>query len=131
MAAECDAEQRWFWRLVKLEVERSRRTEHPFTVLCVRGLDESGVLELAGRVRPYLRGTDALFQDTDRLLILLSETSGDAARRAVQRLTLTSGGGINAADATEVSFPRDAITFGALVDRLLDSETSSRLSIAG
>jgi hypothetical protein len=131
VASEQATERAWFWRRVKLEVERSRRTERAFTVLSIREGDPSANLELGALLHPHLRGTDAILAEPDGLLILLSETSGDDARRAVHRLARVSGDRIIASDVTAVTFPRDAITFGGLVEGLIGSGAGRRLSIAG
>ncbi|HSJ92253.1 MAG TPA: hypothetical protein VK917_09285 [Ilumatobacter sp.] len=130
-ASEQATERAWFWRRVKLEVERSRRTERAFTVLSIREGDPSAHLELGALLHPHLRGTDAILAEPDGLLILLSETSGDDARRAVHRLARVSGDRIIASDVAAVAFPRDAITFGGLVEGLIGSDPGRRLSIAG
>ena len=105
MLAEQETERLWFWRLVKLEVERTRRGNHAFSVLCVRDLDQPVLAELAHRLRPLLRDIDAVLAERDRLLILLGETSGDDARAAMRRLTNDSGLLPHDANFQEVSFP--------------------------
>lgn len=129
--AEHETERLWFWRLVKLEVERTRRNDHSFSVLCLRGLDEQSIVELAHQLRPHLRGTDALLAERDRLLILLSETSSKDARRAMYRLARHCVLMPRDAQWEEVAFPRDAITFGALTECLLSPNQGARLLLAG
>lgn len=131
VASELAVERSWFWRQVKLEVERSRRTERAFTVLCIREAGPSANIELAAQLGPHLRGTDAILAEPNGLFILLSETAGDDARRAVHRLGRVSGDRITGSDFVVVAFPRDAITFGALVDGLIGSDAGTRLSVAG
>lgn len=131
LAAEGNAERDWFWRMVKLEVERSRRTDQPFTILCMRGLRESEATAIADRLRPHLRGTDVLLAERDAVFVLLSETSGDRASSAAARLVRLGGGVVRGSQVAIVDFPQDAITFGALVQRLLDPTTGAHLSIAG
>jgi hypothetical protein len=131
MLADQETERLWFWRLVKLEVERTRRRDHAFSVLCVRNLDASVLAELAHRLRPQLRDTDAVLAERDRLLILLSDTSGADAKSAMRRLADQSDLLPHEADWTEVQFPRDALTLGALIECLLRPDMGERLLLAG
>lgn len=131
LLAEEETERLWFWRLVKLEVERTRRNDHSFSVLCLRGLDERSIAELAHHLRPHLRGTDAVLAEHDRLLILLGETSSKDARRAMHRLAHHCVLMPRDAQWEEVAFPRDALTFGALTECLLSADQGVRLLLAG
>lgn len=131
VAAEDAMDPHWFWRRVKLDVERARRTERPFTMLSIPRSAPTEVGDLAERLFPQLRDTDAILAHTKGVLILLGDTSGDNARAAVHRLARASDGLITAADVEMVGFPRDALTFGALVDELIGSDARKRLSIAG
>lgn len=130
-AAEEATDPHWFWRRVKLDVERARRTERPFTMLAIARSSPTEAAELSERLFPELRSTDALLTHTKGVLVLLADTSGDDARTAAQRLVRASHGLITAADVETIGFPRDVLTFGALVDRLIGSDTPQRLTIAG
>lgn len=128
---EQETERLWFWRLVRLEVERARRRDGAFTVLCVRDIDTGALVEMAQRLRPQLRGTDAVAVERDRILILLSDTSSDQARQVAMRLALHIERLPDDADRREVEFPRDALTLGALIERLLSPDTGVRLLPTG
>lgn len=131
VAAEDAMDPHWFWRRVKLDVERARRTERPFTMLSIPRSTPTEVTALAEQLYPQLRDTDAILAHTKGVLILLGDTSGDNARAAVHRLVRESDGLITTSDVESVAFPRDALTFGALVDQLIGSDARKRLSIAG
>ena len=129
--AEQHNEQVWFWRLVKLEVERARRHEGSFTVLCLRDSDVRNLNDAAERLRPLLRSTDAVAVEGDRILILLGETGGDAAGLVAHRLAEHVDPHADHTDWHEVEFPRHALTVGALVECLTRPETGDRLLLTG
>jgi hypothetical protein len=131
LIAEQDTERLWFWRLVRMEVERARRRDVGFTILCIRDLD-SHALELASnQLRPLLRGTDAVTAERDRILVLLSETPSTDALHVTRRLAKHVSTLDGANTWQEVSFPRDALTLGALIACLLDDDAGERLLLAG
>lgn len=128
---EQETERLWFWRLVKLEVERARRHDGVFTVLCVQHTETRTLTEEAHQLRPQLRGTDAVVIEQDRILILLGETSGDEARHVARRLAEHSDRLPGDSRWNEVEFPRHALTLGALIECLLHPDTGERLLLTG
>ncbi len=128
---EQEAERIWFWRLVKLEVERSRRRNTAFTVLCVRKLDSRTMSATADQLREELRDTDAVVTEQDRILVLLSETSGSEALQVTRRLADRADVLQPDAHWQEVAFPRDALTIGALIDCLHRTDMGERLRLVG
>ncbi len=128
---EQETERLWFWRLVRLEVERARRRNGTFTVLCVRDSDTVALVQVAQRVRPQLRDTDAVAVERDRVLILLSDTSSDQARHVALRLAQHADRLPEGADRREVEFPRDVLTLGALIERLLSPDAGVQLLPTG
>jgi hypothetical protein len=129
--AEQETERLWFWRLVRLEVERARRRDVGFTVLCVRNLDPQRLAEFSHQIRPQLRGTDAAVAERDRVLILLSETSTEEALHVTRRFAKHVAALPRDAEWQEVCFPRDALTLGALIDCLFSDDVGERLLLAG
>jgi hypothetical protein len=129
--AEQETERLWFWRLVRLEVERARRRDVGFTVLCIRNLDAPKLAELSHQIRPQLRGTDAAVAERDRVLILLSETSTEEALHVTRRFANHVTALPSDATWQEVSFPRDALTLGALIECLFSDDVGERLLLAG
>lgn len=128
---EQETERLWFWRLVKLEVERARRHDTAFTVLCVRDPNTRALARMAQGLRPQLRGTDAVAVERDRVLIMLGDTTGSEARHVARRLADHFDRLPDEADLHEVEFPRDALTLGALIERLFSPETGMRLLPTG
>jgi phosphoserine phosphatase len=131
VSIEQETERLWFWRLIKLEVERARRRDHAFSVVCIRNLDAPVVAEVARQLRPQLRDTDAVLAEEDRVLILLSDTCGEAVRHAARRLPLHCNMLHEQAYWQEVAFPRDALTLRALIECLHRADTGERLPLAG
>lgn len=130
LIVEQEAERLWFWRLVKLEVERARRRDTTFTVLCLRNLDATTMVAVADRLRSQLRDTDAVVSEQDQILVLLSETSVDEAMHVMRRLVDDD---LLHHDThwQEVAFPRDALTVGALIECLHRTDVGERLLLAG
>lgn len=131
MLAEQETERLWFWRMVRVEVERARRRDVDFTVLCIRDLDAEVLVELAHQIRPQLRDMDAVVTERGRVLILLGETSSAQALHVTRRLAGNLTVLHDEAQWQEVSFPRDALTLGALIECLLGNDTGRRLMLAG
>lgn len=131
LTVEGETERRWFWRLVRLEVERARRSEQPFTVLSLAGVDARAAAVLADRLAPHLRSTDAVCSHDERTLVLLADTAGEAANLAADRLADVVDGLFDEVEMTAVCFPTDVITMAALVDELLDPTPRLPTKLAG
>lgn len=121
----------WFWRSLQLEVERTRRQEGEFTVLCIVHRNEAQSTATAALIAPQLRATDAITAESNRVLILLSDTVGSAAKAAVDRLGEHAGPEAVDAKWCDVVFPRDALTFHGLVECLRRPDPGRQMPLAG
>jgi len=131
LLAEQQMEREWFWRSVRLEVDRARRRNVEFSMLCIRGLDAETLIDVADHVRTLLRGTDAVTTERDRVLILLSDTSSNDAMFVTSRIAEHVQVLREPAYWKEVAFPRDALTLRALIECLMADEVGERLLLAG
>lgn len=120
-----------FWRSLQLVVERARRHNTEFTVLCIVHRAASQAAATAAQIAPHLRTTDAITAESARVLILLSDTVGSAAKVAVDRLSDHAGPESLDAKWWDVVFPRDALTFHGLVECLQGPEPAGHMLLAG
>ncbi len=131
LLTEQESDRVWFWRLVRHEVERARRHDGAFSVLCVESTDASALADLAHALRPGLRDTDAVSVERDRLLVLLGETSGNQARQVGRRIAEHADRLLDDGRWHDVEFPRDALTLGALVESLMHPDAGARFPLTG
>lgn len=90
--------------LLGRELDRSRRYNHPFTLIRVPA---NGTSASAAR---RLRTGDAVWRDGDDVVVLLSETDDAGARAFAERLPRPQGSPL-----CRATFPDDALTAGALL----------------
>jgi hypothetical protein len=112
------------WTAFRLELDRSRRFEHPFVLL--RFADPSTRAESdrsesrapAATVPMMLRGIDRLWSVGGNTYVLLPESRRESAEALIARLrSLTRGDSL--LDAVEMAeFPADGLTTSALIANL-------------
>ena len=107
------------WEEFAYEVARSRRYEHPVTLV---------VLPLPSDAAPIrVRSVDTVWLLGDSLCLLLPETARTGAFGLLTRLVRESAGLVSTSSARVVSFPEDGPTPLGLIARLRDSLPPSEL----
>ncbi len=127
-----------WWTALQTELERARRFRREFALLRVR---RSGRRPFAGRPWQRKRSADLVYVDrlhssvrsidtvwTDGLstYILLPETTRGTALRVLERLRSDTPEVFSEASVAVVTFPADALTAGALLDKLEEVDRIAR-----
>ncbi len=119
-----------WWTELQLELERARRFRREFALLRVR---RSGTGSGTGRpwrrkppadvarfdkLQSSVRSIDTVWIDGMSMYILLPEASRGTALRVLERLRSETPEAFTDASVAVVAFPADALTAGALLDKL-------------
>jgi hypothetical protein len=106
------------WEELRRELDRSRRSDHAFTLVRIpaKVLDGAGESEPEWAVAAQLRSHDRVWTDQGSLYLLLPESGASVADAAVNRIAVAFG--VEELHESVVSFPDDGVTSEALLARL-------------
>lgn len=114
------------WLELRREVMRSRRTERPLTVLRLTGSAADVPRAAATAVAAHVREVDLVWIDGDAIYLLLPDTGTAAVPVLVRRLQAHAGRALAGRRVTWATFPDDALTTEALVQRLREGAPTAK-----
>ncbi len=127
-----------WWTELQIELERARRFRREFALLRVR---RSGRGSFTGRpwrrkpaadvahfdkLQSSVRSIDTVWTDGMSMYILLPEASRGTALAVLERLRSETPEAFTDASVAVVAFPADALTAGALLDKLEERDRAPR-----
>ncbi len=127
-----------WWTALQTELERARRFRREFALLRVRRSARrsfagrpfqrrrSAELAHLDRLHSSVRSIDTVWADGSSTYILLPETTRGTALRVVERLRSATPEVFTDASVAVVTFPADALTAGALLDKLEEVDRIAR-----
>jgi len=100
--------------VLALELARSRRYEHPLTLIGI--VPHCAAADAAAEIRRYARTVDSVWASSTEVFILMPESDGDDGNALLARLRRVAATGVEGAATHVAVFPADALTAGALLE---------------
>lgn len=102
------------WDSLRRELDRARRYARPLGLIQVVPATDAAL----DFVRSFVRAGDEVWEDRDRIFVMLPEADEACAGGMVDRLRTCGGHVLAGADVRLASFPEDGLTAVALLDAL-------------